>query len=568
MFFLLNMGHGLTAVALTLVFVTATYLYVKISEKRFKQYAHLPQAKTSLLWGHLKLFDEYTKRGNHDRHPDAIMAEIHKDIGSPPFYILDMRPVNPPTVVIASHEVAEQLSRPSKGFPYSVHRAPTAERMIPILGSKAIFFHQNESWKRIRRRFNQGFAPTHLMTLLPGILEKTVPFLDHLDEYARTGQSFRLSELTTNLTFDIIGTVAMDVDMEAQKGDASDQGEFVRYFKELIKTYADDKLMLPWWLMPFAELKRLRLSALVNKKLREIVDTKLKKLNSGPITGRSRTILALSLQDIEHITPDILEETLDQIKSFLLAGHDTTSVLLDWAIYELSRTPHALKAVQEEVSTLFGSDARDPHAICARLSSSGGAELVHQMTYISAVIRETLRLHPPIGSVRMTMPNSGSTCIVSTPQGEYCLDGTWMYISHNIIHRDRTVYGETADEFRPERWLVSGGSKGIRDDESLFTASSGTFPPGAWRPFERGPRNCIGQELANIEARIAITILAHRYKFSKVGLGEVDLDDKGRPVLDNKGQYKTQSDLYSTFQISARPVDGMIMKVEVATSSS
>ncbi|CAH0026353.1 unnamed protein product [Clonostachys rhizophaga] len=567
MFFLLNMGHGLTAVILTSVVITATYLYIKLSEKRLKQYAHLPQAKASLLWGHLKLFDEYTKRGNHDRHPDAIMAEIHKDIGSPPFFMLDMRPINPPTVVIANYELAEQLSRPSKGFPYSVHKAPTTVRMIPLIGSKAIFFHQNESWKGVRKRFNQGFAPAHLMTLLPGILEKTVPFLNHLDERARIGQPFRLSDLTTNLTFDIIGTVAMDVDMEAQKGDASQQGEFVRRFKELIKTYADDKLFLPWWLIPLTEIKRLRLSVFINRRLREIVDEKLKTLHSAPLTGRSRTILTLALQDVEHITPEILEEAYDQLKAFLLAGHDTTSVLIDWSIYELSRTPHALKAVQEEVKTLFGSDAYDPRAICARLSSSGGAELVHQMTYISAVIRETLRLHPPAGSVRMTMPNSGSTCIVSTPQGEYCLDGTWMYINHTIIHRDRAVFGETAEEFRPERWLVGGGTKGTGDDESLFMASSGSFPPGAWRPFERGPRNCIGQELANIEARIAITILAHKYKFSKVGLGESDLDEKGQPMFDNKGQYKTKSELYSTFQISARPVDGMIMKVELAESS-
>lgn len=70
------------------------------------------------------------------------MAEIHKDIGSPPFFMLDMRPINPPTVVIANYELAEQLSKPSKGFPYSVHKAPTTVRMIPLIGSKAIFFHQ------------------------------------------------------------------------------------------------------------------------------------------------------------------------------------------------------------------------------------------------------------------------------------------------------------------------------------------------------------------------------------------------------------------------------------------
>jgi cytochrome P450 len=108
----------------------------------------------------------------------------------------------------------------------------------------SIRFSKNESWKGVRKRFNQGFAPAHLMTLLPGILEKTVPFLNHLDEHARIGEPFRLSDLTTNLTFDIIGTVAMDVDMEAQKDDASQQGEFVRQFKKLIRSTCVVNLLL------------------------------------------------------------------------------------------------------------------------------------------------------------------------------------------------------------------------------------------------------------------------------------------------------------------------------------
>jgi cytochrome P450 len=70
------------------------------------------------------------------------------------------------------------------------------------------------------------------------------------------------------------------------------------------------------------------------------------------------------------------------------------------------------------------------------------------------------------------------------------------------IHRDPQIYGETANEFVPERWL-HGAAEAI--------------PASAWRPFERGPRNCIGQELANIEARVVIALVARRYDFSKVG---------------------------------------------------
>lgn len=61
----------------------------------------------------------------------------------------------------------------------------------------------------------------------------------------------------------------------------------------------------------------------------------------------------------------------------------------------------------------------------------------------------------------------------------------------------------------------------------------------------RGPRNCIGQELANIEARVIIAMLARRYEFVKVGLGEFDLDRDGHPTVHDKGRFKVKSELYS-----------------------
>jgi cytochrome P450 len=85
----------------------------------------------------------------------------------------------------------------------------------------------------------------------------------------------------------------------------------------------------------------------------------------------------------------------------------------------------------------------------------------------------------------------------------------------------------------PERWLTK------------TAAASGSFiPPGAWRPFERGPRNCIGQELVNIEARIILVLALSRYEFEKVGLGQIARDSMGNRVLDSTGQYQVESELF------------------------
>lgn len=108
---------------------------------------------------------------------------------------------------------------------------------------------QNEEWKQLRKRFNPGFAHQHLMTLLPVIAGKCETYLNILDGFVNTGKSFPFDQLTTNLTFDIIGAVTMGEDMNAQHLDPADQGQLIVMIKEMIKseclpeTYGDSALI-------------------------------------------------------------------------------------------------------------------------------------------------------------------------------------------------------------------------------------------------------------------------------------------------------------------------------------
>jgi hypothetical protein len=99
------------------------------------------------------------------------------------------------------------------------------------------------------------------------------------------------------------------------------------------------------------------------------------------------------------------------------------------------------------------------------------------------------------------------------------------------------------------------------DDVSKSSQKSGddptVIPASAWRPFERGPRNCIGQELANIEARVIVACAARRYQVEKVGIGEKALDENGNGVLDENGVFKVKSEMYSKHRVTSKPVDEM-----------
>ncbi|KAI7786122.1 hypothetical protein LA080_004506 [Diaporthe eres] len=530
-----------------------TFTYRRLRYIRFQQYAHFPQLPSSLLLGHLKAFGEFMKASKPDAHPDMAMIAMSKALGRPPLMFVDMRPLNDPLVVVGDPEIADQLTKASKVFPTSPPKSSRSlDRLSYVLGATSIFSLHNQEWRRLRSRFNPGFAPQYLITFVPDILDKGLIFLERLDSLCETGEAFDLMDYTSRLTFDIIGKVVMEADLDAQVSDQSKNSELVDLFETLLDSYNGERHNLPWWLTIQRVRRRAALSDRIAGLLRVIVRRKHAELHEqGKGNPKARSVLSLALQDVTSLTPSIMDETCDQLRTFLFAGQDTTSILLSWVFYELSRTPRALRAVHAELNNLLGPDTT-PSAVRARLL--GQEDLLQQMHYVSAVIKEALRLHPPGGTARVIPRGSGFT--VRMPGGEQqCLDGLLVYNCQTIIHTDPKAYGDTADRFVPERWLAGGGDGG-GDSE---------IPPGAWRPFERGVRSCPGQELVNIEARVVIALAVRRYDFVKVGMGEVVLDDSGQPSLDERtGQYKVTEEVYPARQVMAKPVDGMMMKVRLS----
>ncbi|KAM7200384.1 putative sterigmatocystin biosynthesis P450 monooxygenase stcS [Naviculisporaceae sp. PSN 640] len=569
----------LARILLVAIPLAAIYIYNRLRAYRFKKYAHLPQIKPSLIWGHLQVLHQYMKGRPHpDKSADDVFQTMSDQLSNPPVFMVDLWPVGYPMAIITTHHVAEQISRSTKVHPYSVPKSPTMGAFNYLIGPKSLITENGHSWKTFRKRFNPGFAPQHIVSLLPCIIDKTFDFLKHLDSFAATGESFELLHLTINLTFDIIGAVVMDEDFEAQteerRGQA--QGEFIRLYVDLIHTYDEETRGLPSYMAPRKLLTRRRLGLKIDAILKGLIRHKFEERKRLERKGEkgglsSRSVLSLALQDVNELSDELLSVTVDQVKSFLFAGHDTTSILLTWVIYELSRTPRAAKAVHDELDDIFGSDP-DPRVVRDKLLSGDGEELLSKMSYTSAVLKEVLRLHPPAGSARYTPEGSGFS--VTDDRGNVIpLDGTVMYLCHDIIQRDRAVYGDTAHDFVPERWLGNSDTteKGTNVDDHQTNGHTGkdggakAIPPGAWRPFERGPRNCIGQELANIEARVIIAMIARRYEFTKVGLGELELDEKGQGIMDERlGQYKVKDEMYSVRQVTSKPADAMRVKVKLA----
>ena len=328
------------------------------------------------------------------------------------------------------------------------------------------------------------------------------------------------------------------------------QSAIVKLFRDILKTYTDTDGGGYLWLNPSMMFRRRRLGGQVDLAIKKAICEQFAeiKMNDEKAT-KNRTVLALSLQDVEAQTlpPQVLQETADQLKSFLFAGFDTTSSILAWTFTELSRSPHVLTKLRAEHDEIFGKDA-DP-AIVKQGLLSHGEDLISRLTYTSAVIKEILRLYPPAGTARRAPYGSGF--FIKLKDGrEVCVDGLVLYSCHYQIQRDPEVYGETSNDFVPERWLSNVRTSAASDNDHIagdvaHANGTGKEPQTSWRPFETGPRNCIGQELANLEARVILAFAVRRYDFTKIGLGEVKLDESSQPMLNGKGQYVVKEEPFN-----------------------
>lgn len=174
-----------------------------------------------------------------------------------------------------------------------------------------------------------------------------------------------------------------------------------------------------------------------------------------------------------------MDDTLirHQLVTFLIAGHETTSGLLSYAIYRLLRHPEVLRRAYQEVDQVLG--ARRP--VFSDLARLG---------YLEQVLRETLRLHPtaPAFAVKALGP--------TTLGGRYPVQAEDAFLIHlPQLHRDPHVWADPED-FRPERFAPE------RRDQ---------IPNHAWMPFGHGQRACIGRPFAMQEAKLVLAMLLQRF---------------------------------------------------------
>ena len=270
----------------------------------------------------------------------------------------------------------------------------------------------------------------------------------------------------------------------------------VNALKRQIRWLVFGSKLNPWerW-HPFRRLVHWYSTRQINNYLYPELDRQISRFQDQR-SASTKSIVSLALQtylaedDSRTSIDDTFRTfTISQIKQFLFSGHDTTSSTVCYIFYLLSSNEAILRRIRNEHTHVFGSELAER---IRRLEEE--PHLLNQLPYSVAVLKETMRLFPVASSLRGGEPGF----FVRDADGRsFPTDGFLVWAVSQPLHRDPS-YWPRPDDFLPDRWLVGPG-------DPLYPVK------GAWRPFEYGPRNCIGQELTMIEMKMAMILVLQMF---------------------------------------------------------
>lgn len=405
-------------------------------------------------------------------------------------------------VNIADPEVLQRLVRQEGKYPMrnkeDVWKAHRDKRKLAY----GPFTEEGHQWYQIRSALNKKMLkPSEAASYAGGINEVVTDFMDRLQDMRRASPSgdmvndlanalYRFAfEGISNIVFETrIGCLDKQIPPETQKfidsiGYMFKNSVYVTFLPHWTRG------ILPYWdryiegwdnIFDFGK-------HLIDKKMSEIQS----RLDKGEeVEGEYLTYLLSSA----NLT---MGEVYGSVCELLLAGVDTTSNTLCWAMYHLARDPELQQAVYEEVSSAAPMD-RIPVA-----------EDIPNMPLLRGVIKETLRLYPVIPT---------NARIVSEKEveiGEYRFPKNTLFVlSHYAIARDEENF-EDPLKFKPQRWLRDGGMK---------------HHPFSSIPFGYGVRACLGKRIAELEMHLALSRVIRMFELRWDPKGE-DIKSIARIVL-------------------------------------
>ncbi|KAL1939456.1 hypothetical protein VTO73DRAFT_10012 [Trametes versicolor] len=389
-----------------------------------------------------------------------------------------------------------------------------------ILG-EGLLVAEGERHKHQRKIMNPAFGPAQIRELTPMLIQKAMEVsFDLRRAWAHEASDHcpaRINVLKglSRVTLDAIGLAGFGHNIGALGSQQIGDNELAKAFEDIFDVPKRiPALTVLQTVFPILEclsnnimrrfdhalsiMRRIGLQRIADKKAS--IAAELHEKDSVTCSSpRNRDLLTLLIK--ANMAPEgprlSDEDVLAQFSTFLATGHESTSTATAWCLFALTQSPRVQEKLRDE-------------ALAVTTESPTMDELV-ALPYLDMVIRETLRLHPPIAST-MRVATKDDVIPVSAPFTDIdgtvhssirVSEGTPILIPILAINTSRTLWGEDAHDFRPERW----------EDPPQPTANI----PGVWAhtlSFLGGPRACIGYRLSLVEMKALVFTLVRAFEFS------------------------------------------------------
>ncbi|KAK2652226.1 hypothetical protein Ddye_012082 [Dipteronia dyeriana] len=347
---------------------------------------------------------------------------------------------------------------------------------------KGLLMANGHDWHHQRHIVAPAFMGDRLKSYAGNMVECTKSMLESLQNKVSLGENeFEIGEYMTRLTADIISRTEFDSSYEKGKQIFHRLTHLQQFCAQ-----ASRHLCFPGSrFFPSKYNKKIKsLKMEVETLLMEIIQSRKDCVEIGRSSSYGNDLLGMLLNEMQNNKRGTgfslnLQLIMDECKTFFFAGHETTALLLTWTVMLLASNPSWQEKVRAEVKQVCGGD------------KTPSVDHLPKLTLLNMVINESLRLYPPA----TVLPRMAFEDI---KLGDLLIPkGLSIWIPVLAIHHSEELWGKDVNEFNPDRF------------------SFRPFSPGRhFMPFAAGPRNCVGQSFAMMEAKIILAMLISKFSFN------------------------------------------------------
>ncbi|GAP84807.1 putative cytochrome p450 97b3 [Rosellinia necatrix] len=380
-----------------------------------------------------------------------------------------------------------------------------------------VLLAEGDEHKIQRKNLMPAFAFRHVKDLYPVFWRKTREVVQAMTSDVLTNAAgqpaspdvqnadksavIEVGNWASRVTLDIIGLAGLGRDFGAIKDQNSELNETYRHVFQANRQAQILGLLtqlLPGWFISALPVKHNENINVASQYIRSVCRSLIreKKLK---IAGKEQTdhdILSVALESGGFSDEDLV----DQLMTFLAAGHETTASAMTWAIYMLARFPEIQERLRKEVREYLPSIDSDVDITSLDID---------HMPYLNAVCNEVLRYYAPVPVTIRVAARETEILGHKIPKGVRVVLAPWA------TNFDKSLWGPDAHEFNPERWMSAGA-----DDRKA--ASGGATSNYAYMTFLHGPRSCIGQAFAKAEFACILAGWVGRFAFELKNKEEMD----------------------------------------------